>query len=70
MSANNTHTSSSLPPNSREFSFFKSSSTIFSETYFLKVDLTLLIPDKSSNDNTTPELSLFSSKTGEIVKFI
>ena len=70
MSANKTQTSFSLPPNSNEVSFSSNSSTILSETYFLKVDLTLFIPDKSSNDKTTPEFFSFSSKTGEIVRLI
>ena len=69
MSENKTQTSCSIPPSSSELSFKSNSSTIFSDTYFLKVDLTLLISDKSSKEITEPEFKP-SSKTGEIVKFI
>ena len=70
MSQNKTQTSLWVPPNSSDVSFCSNSSTIFSETYFLKVDLTLLIPERSSKDKTTPDLSFSSLYTGDRVKFI
>ena len=69
ISENKTHTSCSIPPNSRDSSFNNNSSTIFSETYFLKVDFTLFISDRSSIEITDPEFTP-SSNTGEIVKLI
>ena len=69
ISENKTHTSCSIPPNSKDSSFKSNSSTIFSETYFLNVDFTLFMSDRSSIEITDPEFTP-SSNTGEIVKLI
>ena len=62
-------TSLSVPPKFNESSLSRSLSTIFLDTYFLKVDLTLFILDKSSKATTIPEKVSLSSKTGEQDKF-
>ena len=69
ISEKSTQTSCSTPPSSKESSFNSNSSTIFSDTYFLKVDFTLFISDKSSKEITEPELAP-SSKTGEMVRLM
>ena len=59
----------SVPPKFNESSFSRSLSTMFLETYFLNVDLTLLIFERSSKAITIPEKDVFSSKTGEQDRF-
>ena len=58
ISANSTQASDKVPPKLLLELSSKISSTIFPETYFLKVVLTFCISEISSNDNIYPDLSL------------